>query len=581
MSKAIKLGYEVGTGKEVSIELTHLLVTGITQQSGKTTTLEALIKRSNLKAIVFKTKRNEKSFAEGTVIRPFFKEQTDFWFVRMMIEAYMKEKINIEKGTLMQICTDAKNLVEIKHRVDEQIRSGKLRGIMKEIFTRLQYYLNELIPQIKKADFSTKLKLNRGVNVMDIVEFSDELQSLVIQSVAEEVMLNHHEVIIVIPEAWKFLPQKYTTPCKRTVENFIRQGAASGNYVWVDSQEMAGIDKAPLKQISTWILGYQTERNEVKHTLDQISAPKKSKPSIDDIMTLQVGHFYLSTRDKVVKVYVQPLSIEDAEAKLIACGKKSIPKLTPAVKHNFETSPAEKKESPMGKGSVEAMSNNGLSSIKTELREVRNDFWAKIGELWETVDELSAKINGMDVDMPEASHNHETLDIDDIVAKVLQKLPLRSSTSAVPNVEGIVEKVIQEMVKRGIGTGGNAAIYQVAPLEKIKKAFLEEAKKKILNDISNLSTDAKKMLQFVESQGKGVKTNTVVSKCFMLAAGGTSSKKVTSAGRELASIGVVRINSKHYYAALLDRIKQLMGSHSATPDEIQQTYDHILYEMIQ
>jgi len=49
----IKLGYEMGTNKEVSINPSHLIVTGITQLSGKTTTLEALIKRSKLKAIVF------------------------------------------------------------------------------------------------------------------------------------------------------------------------------------------------------------------------------------------------------------------------------------------------------------------------------------------------------------------------------------------------------------------------------------------------------------------------------------------------------------------------------------------------
>ena len=52
----IKLGYEVKTGKEVGIKPSHLIVTGITQLSGKTTTLEALIKRSGLKAVIFKTK---------------------------------------------------------------------------------------------------------------------------------------------------------------------------------------------------------------------------------------------------------------------------------------------------------------------------------------------------------------------------------------------------------------------------------------------------------------------------------------------------------------------------------------------
>lgn len=42
MSEAIHLGYEVGTGAPVAVPLKHTAVTGQTQESGKTTTLEAL-----------------------------------------------------------------------------------------------------------------------------------------------------------------------------------------------------------------------------------------------------------------------------------------------------------------------------------------------------------------------------------------------------------------------------------------------------------------------------------------------------------------------------------------------------------
>ena len=59
--KKILLGYEIGTGKQVNIIPSHLIVTGVTQQSGKTTTLESLIQRSGLKSIVFRTKIGEKS----------------------------------------------------------------------------------------------------------------------------------------------------------------------------------------------------------------------------------------------------------------------------------------------------------------------------------------------------------------------------------------------------------------------------------------------------------------------------------------------------------------------------------------
>ena len=55
----VLLGYAVGTGEPVHIPIQHMVVTGQTQQSGKTTTLEALISRSGLSAVAFVTKRNE------------------------------------------------------------------------------------------------------------------------------------------------------------------------------------------------------------------------------------------------------------------------------------------------------------------------------------------------------------------------------------------------------------------------------------------------------------------------------------------------------------------------------------------
>ena len=44
-SPTILLGYELATGRAVRIPLRHMAVTGITQMSGKTTTLEALINK--------------------------------------------------------------------------------------------------------------------------------------------------------------------------------------------------------------------------------------------------------------------------------------------------------------------------------------------------------------------------------------------------------------------------------------------------------------------------------------------------------------------------------------------------------
>lgn len=63
--RSVHLGFEVTDGQmrpslaRVDIPIRHMAVTGQTQESGKTTTVEALITRSGLPAIAFLTKRGE------------------------------------------------------------------------------------------------------------------------------------------------------------------------------------------------------------------------------------------------------------------------------------------------------------------------------------------------------------------------------------------------------------------------------------------------------------------------------------------------------------------------------------------
>ena len=119
----IKLGYEVGTGEEVFIKSSHMIVTGVSQESGKTTTLEALIKRSKAKAIVFKTKVGEKSFLSGTMIPPYFKDQSDWQFIQGLIEATIKEKLGSSaRSKIIKLSkqTDGSSLLRFKKKVDDR-----------------------------------------------------------------------------------------------------------------------------------------------------------------------------------------------------------------------------------------------------------------------------------------------------------------------------------------------------------------------------------------------------------------------------------------------------------------------------
>lgn len=566
----ILLGYEIKTAKPVKIQNSHLIVTGVTQLSGKTTTLETLIKRSGCKAIVFKTKIGEQSFLEGTETVPFFRDRSDYEFVRSLIEAYNRERLTFEKGTLMRLCKGSNSLVDIKQRVDEALAEGKLRGLKEEIHIRLQHYLENLIPQIQYSNLSKVLHIYDGLNIMNLERFQPEAQSLIIQAVADEVLNNMRGVILVIPEAWKFLPQKYSNPCKRSVESFIRQGAANENYVWIDSQDMSGVDKTPLKSISTWILGYQAERNEVKHTLDQIALPAKSKPKVNEIMKLKKGHFILSSYDQGVKsVYVQPHWLDKETAIEIAKGRKPVNEISHQPSLVSKSRPVQTTDIT----GVDADMKNQVSSYKKELVELRMDFFNKIAAIYDV-------LNGITQEIRSIQNNKPTLDIDQIVATVLQKMPMQPVSVEGSSNINIDEKLINKIIKRL--PAGNNVVYEVAPLEKIKKTFVAEAKDKIITDIKTLDDEQKKILKFVETQNKGCNQTMILSKCLFISAtsGGTRSR-ISKKCKEMESLSLGRMDKNAIvYPNLKNRIQELLGQHEASPEEIEQVYNHILCELL-
>ena len=250
----IMLGFEVGTGKEVQMSLHHTVITGMTQLSGKTTTLEAIISRANKRAIAFKTKRGESGFNNYREMPPFFVERADWQYVATLLEAVMREKMRFERPWIMKATQGTKSLREVLENV-QTLRSETKRQLSENIYTALEEYLKIVVPQIEKLKFSKTLDLIDGINVVDLTEMTVELQSLVIQSTMEYVINNLQETILIVPEAWEHIPQGRNTPVKLYAETFIRKGAAIGNYLFIDSQDIAGIDKMPLRQCNNWILG--------------------------------------------------------------------------------------------------------------------------------------------------------------------------------------------------------------------------------------------------------------------------------------------------------------------------------------
>lgn len=345
----IRLGYEILTGSPVDIPLRHTAVTGQTQESGKTTTLEALITRSGLRAVAFITKRGEKSFRLQTPIAPYFREpsldaETPMWRWVESIFGTLGESVGSDDQALIIQCSRyvlklEKHKVkgEERTRVVESLREpvktlaqvasnvalmlGQARGRDRKSLTRLDAYFQMVMPQITRMKAAGSLELASGINVMDLEGLTSEMQMLIIRSVLELVYSSRRKTVVIIPEAWKFIPRARTSPVRLAAEIYIRQGLALNNVLMLDSQDLANIGTEVLKSIGVWILGKQSEINEVKRVVDYIPAiPRIAREAV---MQLGKGEFYVVAEGKVRKCYVQPAGMEDLQAQAIARGEDS------------------------------------------------------------------------------------------------------------------------------------------------------------------------------------------------------------------------------------------------------------------
>jgi hypothetical protein len=259
ITKQIPLGYEVGSGASVSIPLNHMIVTGQTQQSGKTTTLEALVERSGCRAVAFVTKRFEKSFAGCRQIPPYFRQRADWQFVASILEATMRERYRYERPWIVRVSKGAKTLDDVHANIRKALAKAREGSRSHDVYLMLNEYLSIVVPALGRVRWAAGVELAAGLNLMDLSAMPAELHGLVIGSVIEWVYTREQDTVVVIPEAWEFLPQGRQSPVKLSCEHLIRKGAGGGNYVWLDSQDIAALDVAIRKSAIVWLLGVQRE----------------------------------------------------------------------------------------------------------------------------------------------------------------------------------------------------------------------------------------------------------------------------------------------------------------------------------
>jgi hypothetical protein len=393
MTATIKLGYEVGTGKPVYIPGDrHIGITGQTQRSGKTTTIEGIISRSSGCALAFICKRGESSFRmQSAQVPPFFQdplkiadpELAPWQYVVAILEAKTKTPMFIHRRFIMHLCEAHANKYKYGPALTaKERRAGKkreqtvipgwerpksLRDVYenaskaiaqeasdfgKGMYYELQQFLKITLPEIESIQRANEkgliararqfinpkndplsvhigeLHLAPGLNVMDIHKFSEDTQSLIIAAAMREIYRHGRQVKIILPEAQRFWPQTQktlTTPVAQFGERIAREGAVLGNLIYLDSQDMAGVAKVMLRQVTVWLFGVQGEHNEIKRVLQMIpDAGDGALPDRSDIMTLKKGEFFVRYDGRLIKTYVQPGWMGDLDAQAIATGDQDV-----------------------------------------------------------------------------------------------------------------------------------------------------------------------------------------------------------------------------------------------------------------
>lgn len=472
---SLHLGFEIGTGEAVRIPLRHMAVTGQTQEAGKTTTLEGLVSRGaadGLRAVAFITKRGERSFQRGRKIKPYFRERADWQFVAAILEATLRERLKLQRPWIIKASRNAKTLVDVQRNVRAAL--PKARGLPESVYTELDAYLSIVIPQIEQLPYTETLDLAPGLNIMDLGGYTSELQALVIRSVMEWVYQREEQTVVIVPEAWEFIPQKRGSPVLLAAEELIRKGAGLGNYMWLDSQDLAGVNVAIRKSVIVWLLGVQREENEVKRTLAYI--PNAPKPKVEDVMQLGKGEFFVCYGKTVQRVYVQPAWMDEDEAKDVAMGVVLSRGDAPAPRRYPSAARLAEEEDEMD-------------------RQERARYEAEMVRLNDQVKRLIVELEAEQKERAyQAGVAAQRINAGQAIA-TLRDILIGPAPGGSP-VDGVdIPRLAAEVAKLVPSSG---AVYQVAPIEKLRKDYQTSEVGRILEAVSTFNGIQKDVLALLE-----------------------------------------------------------------------------------
>lgn len=318
------IGYEFGTGIEVYIPYFHMLITGQTQMSGKTTLVKALARQAverGYQVVIFDSKFNMVEFEGfGHEIPIPLRETTDALTLLGLLESIMGRKLPSQYlATLSRLTQNAKDFKQVLE--NSVVLEGKTKSpFVKDVARNINELLTRLIAQTADKVTSPELELKYPINRITMNKFALEGQQMIIKTAFEDA-LNHKRVIMILDEASKFLPQKYRSACDRAINHYVTQGAISKDFMWLATQFLATTSKDQMKAMDVKVLGRQSHDTECGHTVDLI--PRTTmKVRNDDVMGLKLGHFYVVADEQVRLTYVCPSYADRAECQQVALGKR-------------------------------------------------------------------------------------------------------------------------------------------------------------------------------------------------------------------------------------------------------------------
>jgi len=320
--------YEVGTGKPASLPVFHTVVTGITQH-GKTETLKSMIRYVNSQGFTvlvmdIKDKTiGRPDFTDFPQIPIYLKEVTEPLPLLGLLESDSKMQLKFQFPELIKACQKAKGLKDIRDRLVEVIEGGRIHPVRKDKAEVLRLLLDRLIEEIGRVRISSKPEVKAGkINVMTLANrgFSDAFKQLVVRTMIQHVRLHMSDIVVFFDEAHIQVPEGYSSASKDWIVKTIKEGASSRQFLVIADQTLKEVDKDVVTQCPLKVFGGQAGgRLEAQRTLEYM--PVKEGITMDSIMRLPLGHFYVCTREWSKLCYVLPQGVPEEVAVKVAKGE--------------------------------------------------------------------------------------------------------------------------------------------------------------------------------------------------------------------------------------------------------------------